>query len=79
MIMWLSDAFARQTGVSTDCIRLQARASVSHDNLFHSVLGLLSVSTPAYLVERDLFAKCRGEAERMTRRSQQTAVRERTR
>lgn len=62
MIMWLSDAFSRQTGVSTNCIRLQARASASHDNLFHSVLGLLSVSTPAYLVERDLFGKCRNSS-----------------
>ena len=31
----------------------------SHDNLYHSLLGLLDVTTPTYRRELDAFAPCR--------------------
>jgi lipid A ethanolaminephosphotransferase len=33
---------------------------LSHDKLFHSVLGLMAVKTTVYQRERDLFAACEG-------------------
>ena len=37
-----------------------ANDKLSHDDVFHSVLGLLDVRTSAYLPARDVFARCRG-------------------
>ena len=59
MVMWLSESAQRKHNVSTDCIAARAHDPVSHDNLFHSVLGLLDVETRVYKRDLDLFASCR--------------------
>jgi lipid A ethanolaminephosphotransferase len=58
LIVWVS----RQTAVDLDvpCLRGKAHAELSHDNLFHSVLGLLDVGTSAYTSSLDIFEGCRG-------------------
>jgi lipid A ethanolaminephosphotransferase len=66
MLAWLSQPFRIQARVATDCLELKAAEPLSHDNLFHSVLGVLDVETSAYAAERDLFAGCRLPAERLT-------------
>lgn len=58
MVMWLSQGFASGRGIDMRCMQKNSAAPVSHDNLFHSVLGLMQVSTQAYDRRRDLFAKC---------------------
>ena len=47
-VMWLSPAFRRSFGVSPGCLRSRADQPASHDNLFHSLLGVLDVETVAY-------------------------------
>jgi len=42
-----------------ECLQAQASRTLSHDNLFHSVLGALDVRTFAYKTDLDLFAPCR--------------------
>jgi len=59
MVMWLSPAFRRNHGVDQDCLRRRAGQPASHDNLFHSLLGVLDVETSAYEGALDLFAGCR--------------------
>lgn len=59
MISWISPGFARAELVDDHCLRGRASEQLSHDNIFHSVLGLLDVQTRAYRPERDLFADCR--------------------
>ena len=59
MLWWLAPEAANAAGINLSCLRARAATAVSHDNLFHSVLGLLAVRTPAYRGERDLFAACR--------------------
>ena len=59
MISWLSPSFERWSGVSTACLTQQRDRPLSHDNLFHSVLGVMSVQTREYLAERDIFVACR--------------------
>ena len=62
-VMWLSPAFRRDTGVDEACMRAQAaKQPVSHDNLFHSLLGIFDVQTRAYERGLDLFAPCRAAA-----------------
>ncbi|KQZ56966.1 MULTISPECIES: phosphoethanolamine--lipid A transferase [unclassified Lysobacter] len=58
MVMWLSPGFAASRGVDTACLRHEAAQPVSHDNLFHSVLGLMQVRTSVYDAKRDLFGRC---------------------
>jgi lipid A ethanolaminephosphotransferase len=41
-------------------VAAKAGAPLSHDNVFHSVLGLLDVSTSVYRADRDIFDICRG-------------------
>jgi len=59
-LMWLSPAFRRSFGVNQECMRGRAAQPASHDNLFHSLLGVLDVQTTAYDAQMDLFAPCRG-------------------
>jgi len=61
MILWMSSPFAERFRIDRE--RLQARAAdaYSHDNLFHSVIGLLDVRTAVYRPERDLFVPSRDE------------------
>jgi lipid A ethanolaminephosphotransferase len=59
MIYWQSTGFGASAGLDAQCMKQRASAPASHDNLFHSMLGLLDVRTSAYLSERDLFAPCR--------------------
>ncbi len=60
MITWLSPEFSAYRSVNRACVRDKAGEKLSHDNLFHSVLGLLDVQTSVYKTERDIFAGCRG-------------------
>ncbi len=59
MVAWLSPAFRQAFGIDEACLRREAQRPVSHDHLFHSVLGLLDVSTKAYERSLDVFAPCR--------------------
>lgn len=63
MLAWLSEGMASSTGTSTGCLKQRSRLPTSHDNLFHSVLGLMDVQTEAYERSLDVFAGCRGEEE----------------
>jgi lipid A ethanolaminephosphotransferase len=62
MIAWLSLEFSAAQGVNRRCLAARSGEPLSHDNLFHSVLGLLDVHTSVYKAERDLFEGCRGHA-----------------
>jgi len=58
MVWWLSEGLQKATGISASCLRHQAAAAVSHDNLFHSILGLLSIQTEIYDPELDIGLRC---------------------
>ena len=60
MITWLSPGFEQISRVNTRCLQANRDKPLSHDNLFHSVLGLMAVKTTVYQRERDLFAACEG-------------------
>jgi lipid A ethanolaminephosphotransferase len=60
MVAWLSEALQARSGVDVECLRKRETVPHSHDNLFHSVLGLMDVRTRAYQPTLDLFAPCAG-------------------
>ncbi len=59
MVVWLSKPFAASRAIDAACLATSAAAPVSHDNLFHSVLGLFDIRTVSYSDGLDLFRGCR--------------------
>lgn len=57
-IFWGSNDFYRDRNLSRDCLSNLKAGSYSHDNLFHSLLGLLDVKTEYYESKLDIFAPC---------------------
>ncbi|HVR50518.1 MAG TPA: sulfatase-like hydrolase/transferase, partial [Pseudorhodoferax sp.] len=75
-ITWLSPGFAQASALSDSCLRERADARVSHDDYFHSVLGLMDVSTRVYQMAQDAYAPCRHDAawaRRLTQRGAKLA------
>ncbi|MCU1759640.1 phosphoethanolamine--lipid A transferase [Pseudomonas sp. 14P_8.1_Bac3] len=60
MLAWFSDSYQKSFSVDTHCLQLSRNKPLSQDNLFHSMLGLLEVSSKVYKPDLDLFAGCRG-------------------
>jgi lipid A ethanolaminephosphotransferase len=58
MVTWLSAGLQQRSGVKADCLREQAAKPLSHDNVFHSVLGLMDVKTAVHDPALDLYAPC---------------------
>jgi lipid A ethanolaminephosphotransferase len=59
MLLWLSPKYQQAFAVDTACVAGKGQQSVSQDNLFHSVLGLLDIETQVYDAKLDIFAGCR--------------------
>ena len=57
-VTWLSPGFEQDSGLAMDCLRAKAGARITHDHLFHSVLGLMQVTTSAYRPELDAYLAC---------------------
>ena len=57
-ITWLSPEFEQRSKITTACIKQQLDAPISHDNYFHSVLGLMNVQTSVYTPALDIYARC---------------------
>lgn len=58
MIAWLGTLGAR-TGLNQSCLSKTLDQPLSHDNLFHTVMGLMDVTSPTYKQPLDAFASCR--------------------
>ena len=61
MVTWLSPGLQQRTGVRPDCLRQRSAEPLSHDHLFHSVLGVMDVTTGVRQRDLDLFAPCAAE------------------
>ena len=59
---WLSKGMMESNQINVACVKERANQPASHDNLFHSVLGLMQIRTNAYDPGQDLFAGCQASA-----------------
>lgn len=59
MLFWASRGYLDRTGLSMGCVRSHAHDAVSHDNLYHTVLGALAVRDAVYTRSLDILAPCR--------------------
>jgi lipid A ethanolaminephosphotransferase len=62
MTMWFSAGFRQAIGLDDGCLKQRAAQAASHDNLFHTMLGLLEVRTSVYESALDLSLDCRNKA-----------------
>ncbi len=60
MVAWLDADLLRRLQLSDACLRAGADRPLTHDVLYHSVLGLLDVQTPTYRRALDIFVPCLG-------------------
>lgn len=61
-ITWWSPQFEKQMGLSRTCLQNKMQKPLTHDNYFHSVLGLVNVSSEIYQAKLDVHADCRSKS-----------------
>lgn len=59
LIVWMSDAMKVYDNIDYNCLINRSAESFSHDNLFHSLVGLLEINTKLYESNLDIFTPCR--------------------
>jgi len=57
-IVWLSPDILNAENIDASCLQKNSRRKYSHDNLLHSVLGLMDVETKRYKPGLDIFSDC---------------------
>ncbi|WP_342120671.1 phosphoethanolamine transferase [Pseudoduganella sp. OTU4001] len=58
MMLWMSQSFSQRFHVDRACLAARSGQPFSHDNVFHSTLGMLNVSTAVHNPKLDLFQAC---------------------
>lgn len=58
LMLWLSEGFRERFRIDQRCLAARTGQAFSHDNVFHSVLGMLNVNTAVYNPRLDLFSPC---------------------
>lgn len=58
MMLWMSDGFSQRFRIDRACLEARRDQPLSHDNVFHSVLGMLNVETAVLNPKLDLFHAC---------------------
>ena len=59
MVGWFSEGLTRRLDLSAGCMQAGLDAALTHDNMYHTVLGLMDVRTPTYSGPLDMLASCR--------------------
>lgn len=57
--VWASPSFFKQKHINLSCMKTRAdTATFSHDNLFHTLLGIFNITTKEYQKNLDIFSPC---------------------
>jgi len=57
-IEWYSPELLRLNGISRTCLSEAGKGAYSHDNLFHTLLGLMNIKTRLYQPDLDILRQC---------------------
>lgn len=60
--VWMPNDTAQALNIDTNCLKNKIRNPYSHDNIYHSVLGLSGIETSTYDAEADIFSSCQKRA-----------------
>jgi len=58
MLWWMSDAYASAQKLQAECMAQRTTQKLSHDHLFHSLLGIFQISSEIHQQSLDLFQPC---------------------
>ncbi|NOT84400.1 MAG: phosphoethanolamine--lipid A transferase [Methylococcaceae bacterium] len=58
-VLWLSPEIRENMKIDAVCLKQRSQLRYSHDNLFHSLLGLMRVQSTVYKPSADVLAACR--------------------
>lgn len=56
---WTPEKVSHTTGINKNCLMSKQNHPVSHDNIFHTMLGYMDITTSHYQSELDLFSNCK--------------------
>jgi lipid A ethanolaminephosphotransferase len=60
LIFWTTNTVAKAKGINLGCLRQKAlTGTFSHDNIAHSLLGYMGVTTSLYKPDLDIFSTCK--------------------
>jgi lipid A ethanolaminephosphotransferase len=59
MVLWMAPRSASEGGIAPACVQAERDAALSHDNLFHTTLGVLGIQASEYKPALDMLAACR--------------------
>jgi lipid A ethanolaminephosphotransferase len=59
LVWWMSSGYQAISKLNTDCLAQSRDKQLSHDHLFHSLLGVFSVQTSLYQPSLDMFSGCK--------------------
>jgi lipid A ethanolaminephosphotransferase len=59
LILWRPASFDKAFGIDAGCLRKKTHEAFSHDNIFHSILDILDLSTPLKDEKQSIFDGCR--------------------
>ncbi|MBO9513330.1 MAG: phosphoethanolamine--lipid A transferase [Variovorax sp.] len=62
MVTWFGEGMVARSKLSRSCMESGVDKPLTHDNLYHTVLGLMDVGTPTYERSLDALAACRTTA-----------------
>jgi lipid A ethanolaminephosphotransferase len=60
-LLWMSDGYRNRFSINSDCLHGKRSKPLSHDNIYHTVIGGLGLSNDLYDPGRDILAKCRAD------------------
>lgn len=60
-MLWMSEGFSERFRIDRTCLHARKGQPFSHDNVFHSVLGMLNVNTAVFNPRLNLFSACTHE------------------
>jgi lipid A ethanolaminephosphotransferase len=61
MVTWFSEGMNERIKLSRSCMEAGLDTPLTHDNLYHTVLGVMDVNTPTYKPALDALASCRSK------------------
>jgi lipid A ethanolaminephosphotransferase len=59
LLLWMSDGYRKRMGIAGDCLARRRDQPLSHDNLYHTLLGMMATRDRHYRAGMDLLACCR--------------------
>jgi lipid A ethanolaminephosphotransferase len=61
LLLWMSDGFRKRFSINAGCLQDKRNEALSHDYIYHTVIGGLGFSNDLYDASRDILAKCRAD------------------